>query len=104
MPTLYANKLRCSDETNESGPDDIYLVCVVGRPNPPHPFLISVGPGNYWNSMEEGEKRNWWIKLYESYSPSNLHSVTKMEKDWGIAEFFGAADGAKSHTSADLGR
>lgn len=83
MPTLYANKLWCSDETNENGLDDIYLVCFVGRPNPPQSFLISVGPGDYWNSMEEGDKRNWWIKLYENYSPSNLHLVTMMEKDWG---------------------
>ena len=58
MPIPYANKLWCSDETDESGLDDIYLVCFVGRPNPPQPFLIGVGPGNYWNSMEEGNKLN----------------------------------------------
>jgi hypothetical protein len=83
MPTLYANKLWCSDETNEVGLDDIYLVCLVGRPNPPQFFLISVGPGNYWNSMEEGDKRNRWIKLYENYSSSTLHLVAMMEKDLG---------------------
>jgi|SRR5215216_526791 len=83
MTTLYATKVWCSDETNEGGLDDPYLVVFVGRrAPPPQPFVFSVGPTPNWDSMESGDKRNWWTKLYQGYSPANLHLVTMMEEDW----------------------
>jgi len=57
-PTPYANKRWGSEETDEAGLDDMDLGCFVGRPNPP-PFLMSVGPGNYWTSIKGGDK---WLK------------------------------------------
>ena len=83
MTTLYATKVWCSEETNESGSDDPYLVVFVGRPAPAQPFVVSVGPEPNWDSMGTGDKRNWWTKLYQNYSPANLHLVTMMEEDWG---------------------
>lgn len=82
MSTLYATKLWCSEETDEVGFDDIYLVVFVGRPSAPS-FVVCPGPGDYWDSMETGDKRNWWIKIYENYNPENLHLVALMEKDSG---------------------
>jgi hypothetical protein len=83
MSTLYATKVWASDKTSGSGDDDIYLTLFVGRPSPLKSFLVSVGPGDHWDSMESGDKRNWWIKLYENYSVNNLHLVMMVEKDFG---------------------
>lgn len=60
MPSLVIDAVRCVEETDESGSDDVYIIIFRGDPKPPFGSNVGVhGPGWNFNEGEFTPGLNW---------------------------------------------
>jgi hypothetical protein len=79
-------KLKCIEETDEIGRDDIYLVLLIGRRSSPkkEAEVRVVGPGGVWSNLETGDPpRNTDVPLDSNYQPNDFYMVAMVEQDAG---------------------
>src|SRR5688572_15054084 len=54
--TLVVDNIKCVEESDEVGADDIYLIAFIGRTVPPfRSALGSIGPAGVWSDFDTGE-------------------------------------------------
>jgi hypothetical protein len=83
MATLIVDRLRCLEEHDFFGTDDVYVVYFIGR-NPPSASSLHVkGPGSAWGDISTGDVREANVTLDSSYNPENFYMVALIEKDAG---------------------
>jgi hypothetical protein len=83
MASLIVDRLRCLEEHDFFGTDDVYVVYFIGR-NPPGASSLHVkGPGSAWGDISSGDVREANVTLDSSYNPANLYMVALVEKDAG---------------------
>lgn len=79
--SLVVDRIHAIEESDESGSDDIYLIVFQGRTVPPFASgLNSVGPGNFWDDFDSGEKENTDHRV-ASTNADAVYAVMMVEKD-----------------------
>ncbi len=80
--TLIIDKIKCVEESDESGADDIYLIAFIGRTVAPfRSALRSIGPGGAWSDFDTGETHTSDVSA-ELFSASDaVYAVMMVEKD-----------------------
>src|SRR4051794_13018912 len=59
MTNLVVDAIRCVEETDEVGSDDVYIVIFRGDPKPPFSSNLGVhGPGSFWRDLDSGDLRD----------------------------------------------
>lgn len=83
MAKLIVDRLRCLEEHDFFGTDDVYVVYFIGR-NPASASSLHVkGPGTAWANVETGDVREDDVTLDGAYDPSNFYLIALVEKDAG---------------------
>ena len=83
MATLIVDRLRCLEEHDFFGEDDVYLVYFIGRRPPSASSLHVVGPGSTWSDIGTTDVRETNVTLDTAYDPANLYLMALIEKDAG---------------------
>ncbi len=81
MP-LVVDKIKCVEESDEAGADDIYLIGFIGRTVPPfRSALGSFGPGSAWSDFDTGETHHTDVNtgLFSAFDA--VYAVMMVEKD-----------------------
>jgi hypothetical protein len=81
--SLLVDKIKCVEESDEVGADDIYLV--VFRGNTSAPFnsnVASIGPGSAWDDFDTGETHHADVTIAKTF-PDAVYAVMMVEKDNG---------------------
>ncbi len=99
MSKLVARALKCYEETDEAGSDDVYMVVFRGSFNIPSNVMVVGGKDTSWGNMVTGKAVVKDMVLDDSYSTENAYVIALLEQDdnrdiltdgaWGtIAEFW----------------
>ncbi len=81
--SLVVDRIKCIEESDEVGSDEIYLI--VFRGNTTSPFnsgLNAVGPGAPWDDFDTGEASNTDVSLAQSNSNA-VYAIMMVELDDG---------------------
>jgi hypothetical protein len=79
--SLIVDKIKCVEESDETGTDDIYLIVFQGRTIAPYVSgLNSVGPGSAWKDFETGKTRHADLRVAPTNSDS-VYAVMMVEQD-----------------------
>jgi len=79
--SLVIDKIKCVEESDEVGSDDIYLIVFQGRTVPPFSSgLNSVGPGSAWGDFDTGETHGNDVRV-ASTNADGMYAVMMVEKD-----------------------
>lgn len=81
--SLVVDKIKCVEESDEIGADDIYLA--VFRGNATAPFdsnLVSIGPGTAWADFDTGETHTADVTIAKT-RPDAVYAIMMIEKDKG---------------------
>jgi hypothetical protein len=79
--SLIVDRIKCVEESDEVGSDDIYLIVFQGRTVPPFiTGLNSIGPGAAWGGFDTGETHHTDVRV-ASTNPDALYAVMMVEKD-----------------------
>lgn len=71
MSSLVVDAVRCVEETDEVGSDDVYMIIFRGDPKPPFSSNLGVhGPGNFWSNLDSGDLRE--SKLLRFFDPDAI--------------------------------
>lgn len=82
--SLLIDKIKCVEESDEVGADDIYLIMFIGRTVAPfRSALRSVGPGAAWSDFDTGETHHTDVDSGLFSAPDALYAVMMVEKDSG---------------------
>ena len=80
--TLIIDKIKCVEESDEVGADDIYLIAFIGRTVAPFgSALRSVGPGNAWSDFDTGETHHSDVSAGLFSASDAVYAVMMVEKD-----------------------
>lgn len=81
--SLTVDAIKCVEESDEVGADDVYLVVFQGRTVLPFAStLSSIGPGRTWQDFDTGETHSADVRV----APTNadaVYAVMMIEKDDG---------------------
>jgi hypothetical protein len=81
--SLVVDKIKCVEESDEIGSDDIYLVVFQGRTSAPFSTgLSSIGPGTPWEDFDTGETHNTDVRI-ASTNADAVYAVMMVEQDNG---------------------
>src|SRR5262245_55938891 len=81
--SLVVDKIKCVEESDEIGADDIYLVVFRGRTLAPfNSNLASVGPGSAWSDFDTGETHGSDVTIAQTQADA-VYAVMMVEKDKG---------------------
>jgi hypothetical protein len=81
--SLIVDKIKCVEESDESGADDIYLITFRGRTVPPFDSgLGPIGPGAAWADFDTGETHGTDVGVAKTFSDA-VYAVMMVEKDSG---------------------
>jgi hypothetical protein len=81
--SLVVDKIKCVEESDEIGSDDIYLIVFQGRTVPPfNSGLNVVGPGSAWSDFDTGETHNTDVRVASKNSDA-VYAVMMVEQDFG---------------------
>jgi len=81
--SLVVDSIKCVEESDEIGADDIYLIVFRGRTVPPfNSNLASVGPGSAWSDFDTGETHGSDVTIDQT-QPDAVYAVMMVEKDSG---------------------
>ncbi len=83
MSTLKIRALRCVEETDEWGPDDVYMGLFRGSFTLPPDLKVVGGKGTKWANMSSGDLRIEDMTLETNYHPENVYVATLIEQDSG---------------------
>lgn len=79
--SLVVDRIRCIEESDEVGSDDIYLIVFQGRTVAPFVSgLNSIGPGNFWDDFDTGETRRRDRRV-ASTNADGVYAVMMVEED-----------------------
>ena len=82
--SLIVDKIKCVEESDEVGADDIYLIAFIGRTVPPfRSALGSIGPGSAWSDFDTGETHNTDVDTGLFTASDAVYAVMMVEKDSG---------------------
>jgi hypothetical protein len=82
--SLIIDKIKCVEESDEVGSDDIYLIGFIGRTvSPFKSALASVGPGVAWSGFDTGETDHHNVNTGLFSASDALYVVMMVEKDNG---------------------
>jgi hypothetical protein len=84
MSTLQIGQLKCLEETNENGSDDIYFVVGIGRRSTPKVGKIKVFASPDWSNMSTGDMRYRDVTLDSAFSSQDFYTITMVERDNGL--------------------
>lgn len=80
--TLIVDKIKCVEESDEVGSDDIYLIAFIGRTvGGFRSALNSVGPGSAWSDFDTGETHHTDVSLGLYTASDAVYAVMMVEKD-----------------------
>lgn len=81
--SLAVDEIRCNEETDEVGSDDIYLVIFRGNTTGDFDSNVGVhGPGVAWGDFDSGEVRGNDVVIAQ-YFPGSVYVSMLIEKDDG---------------------
>lgn len=81
--SLIVDKIKCLEESDENGADDIYLITFRGRTLAPFESnLGSLGPGAAWSDFDTGETHGTDVGIAKTFSDA-VYAVMMVEKDNG---------------------
>ena len=81
--SLVVDRIKAVEESDEAGSDDIYLITFRGRTKPPFDSgLSSIGPANFWDDFDSGEKENTDHAVAKSFEDA-VYAVMMVENDAG---------------------
>lgn len=79
--SLVVDKIKCVEESDEIGADDLYLIVFQGRTVAPFASgLNSIGPGSAWSDFDTGETHHTDVRV-ASTNPDGVYAVMMVEKD-----------------------
>jgi hypothetical protein len=79
--SLVVDRIKCNEESDEAGSDDIYLIVFQGRTVAPFATgLNSIGPGNFWDDFDTGEVENTDHRV-ASTNADAVYAVMMVEED-----------------------
>lgn len=84
MSTLKVGNLRCIEETDEQGADDIYLLVFIGRNTGSGSGISEVkriGPGVHWRNLSSGSERPHDVTIDSGYDRAHLYLVAMLDED-----------------------
>lgn len=82
--SLRIDKIKCVEESDENGADDIYLIMFIGRTVAPfRSALGSVGPGAAWSDFDTGETHHTDVNSGLFSASDAVYAVMMVEKDSG---------------------
>lgn len=80
--TLIVDKIKCVEESDENGADDLYLIGFIGRTVAPFKSALkSIGPGTAWSDFDTGETHNTDVSMGLFSSSDSVYVVMMVEKD-----------------------
>jgi hypothetical protein len=81
--SLVVDKIKCIEESDELGADDIYLVVFRGYATAPFDSnLASAGPGAAWSDFETGDTRHTDVTIAKTRADA-VYAIMMVEKDHG---------------------
>jgi len=81
MSQLVIDAVRCVEETNEAGSDDVYIVIFRGDPKPPFGSNVGVhGPGSVWSDFDKGELEGTDVSI-ANFFPDAVYVIMLVEED-----------------------
>lgn len=83
MATLIVDRIRCLEEHDFLGEDDVYVVYFIGRNPPSSSSLHVVGPGSAWSDIGTGDVRDANVTLDPAYDPANIYLIALVDRDSG---------------------
>ena len=84
MSRLVIRALRCVEETDEIGTDDVYMALFRGSFTLPPTILVKGGKGSPWSDMESGSLRTVDMVLDDNYHKENVYVAALIEQDKGL--------------------
>lgn len=82
--SLVVDKIKCVEESDENGADDIYLIGFIGRTVAPfRSALGSLGPGTAWSDFDTGDTRLHDVDTGLFSASDAVYAVMMVEKDSG---------------------
>src|SRR5262245_61396284 len=80
--SLVVDKIKCVEESDEVGSDDIYLIVFIGRTVPPFGSAIGVvGAGSAWSDFDTGETHGADVDTNAFTASDAVYAVMMVEKD-----------------------
>lgn len=80
--SLVIDKIKCVEESDEVGSDDIYLIVFIGRTVAPFNSAIgSFGPGSAWGDFDTGETHHTDVNTFAFTASDAVYAVMMVEKD-----------------------
>jgi hypothetical protein len=81
--SLVVDKIKCVEESDEVGSDDIYLAVFRGRTVPPFSTGFNpVGPGTAWSDFDSGETHGTDVTIAQT-QPDAVYAIMMVEQDFG---------------------
>jgi hypothetical protein len=81
--SLVVDKIKCVEESDEDGADDIYLIVFRGRTVAPFDSnLVSIGPGSTWSDFDTGETHGGDVTIAATHRDA-VYAVMMVEEDDG---------------------
>src|SRR5688572_6689626 len=81
--SLIVDKIKCLEESDENGADDIYLITFRGRTLAPFESnLGSLGPGAAWSDFDTGETHGTDVGIAKTFSDA-VYAVMMVDEDDG---------------------
>jgi hypothetical protein len=78
---LVIDGMRCVEETDEVGSDDVYIVIFRGDPKPPFGSNVGVhGPGQAWSDFDTGELEGSDVPI-AMFFPDAVYVIMLVEED-----------------------
>lgn len=80
---LVVDKIKCVEESDEVGADDLYLIVFQGRTVAPFASGLNVvGPGSAWADFDTGETHGTDVRV-ASTNADGVYAVMMVERDSG---------------------
>src|SRR5215204_5566586 len=84
MSTLQIGQLKCNEETDEVGSDDIYFVVGIGRRSSPKKGEIKVITSSSWLDLESGDPlKTRDVTIDPAFNSQDFYTITMVERDNG---------------------
>jgi hypothetical protein len=79
--TLVVDSIKCVEESDEAGSDDVYLIVFRGRTTPPFESNVqSIGPGSVWSNYDTGESEGTDVNLAFTQQDA-VYAIQLVEED-----------------------
>ena len=85
MSVLKVAQLKCLEETDEVGSDDIYFVLGIGRrsTSTKKGEVKVIGPAPAWQDLSTGDLRDQDVTLDSAFNSQDFYAIAMVERDNG---------------------